>query len=69
MAVEISKSARSGKLVHAEITHTQAAVRGLSGMPRGLYYATVDILSVSHLFEPPEEGRYIGLPGPCQIAI
>ena len=48
------------ELVHAKITHTYAAARRLSGMPRGLCY--VDIFIVSDLFEPPEEGRDVQFP-------
>ena len=44
------------ELVHAKITHTYAAARRLSGMPRGLCY--VDVCSVLDLFEPPEEEKF-----------
>ena len=53
------------ELVHAKITHTKAAARRLSGIPRRLCYANV--VSVSCLFEPSEEGR--GVKFPRQIAI
>jgi len=38
-------------LMHAKLSHTYAAARRLSGMPRGLCY--VGVFSVSDLFEPP----------------
>ena len=48
------------ELVHAKKTHTYAAARRLSGMPRGpqrLSY--VDVLSVQDLFEPPAKGSRV----------
>jgi len=48
------------ELVHAKLTHTYAAARRLSGMPRGLCY--VDVFSVSDLFEPPYKGKGIEFP-------
>jgi len=48
------------ELVHAKLTHTYAAARRLSGMPRGPCY--FDVFSVSDLFEPPEEGKGFEFP-------
>jgi len=48
------------ELVRAKLTTVYAAVRRLSGMPRGLCY--VDVFSVSDLFELPEEGRGVEFP-------
>jgi len=42
-------------LMHAKITHTHAALRRISDMPRGLY--SVDILNIEDLIELPEEGK------------
>jgi len=53
------------ELVHLKSTHTYAAARRLSGILRGLCY--VDILSVSDLFEPPEERRGVEFPRKSSI--